>query len=225
MKCSKIKWVVAATAVMILPLSVFGQKPGPNVMDPELFMTPDPAYTRIGKRLAVRYRPELDSMAARINREIKPERFEILKVTQTPMAGIGFWTNPSVLAPDVRYLAVAARVNIKLTYFPDNVWGRVGDALDAFGKDLLYIMGSCLSGIEDNSVRGVVLVLIFSRAELNDPEYFNQAEALMIYVPRATLNVFNSHRLSVAKLFDQSELYLFQGPEQIQFMLSELLHG
>ena len=225
MKWNKIEWIVAVAAVIMFPLAVLGQKTGQNAQNPELYLTPDSAYSRTGKNLAARFHSELLSMASKVNQEFKPDRFELLDINQVKSGGIGFWINPNMLVPDARYLAVAARVNIRLPYFPDSEWGRVGDGLDAFGKDLMQISGFYLDEIQDTSVRGVVIVLIYSKAELNDPAYWDQAEAIAIYIPRNTLNVFNAHRLTVSKLFDQSDIYVFKGPEQLQFLFSEFLHG
>jgi hypothetical protein len=225
MKWNKIKRMVEAAAIMIFPLLVFGQETRQNGLNPELYLTPDSTYSRSGKSLATLFHPELVSLASKINQEIKSDRFELVNSNQSRTGGVGFWSNPNMLVPDAKYLGVAARVNIRLPYFPDSEWGRVGDGLDAFGKDLLKIAGASLEAIPDTSVKGVALVMIYSKADLNDPAYFDQAEAIVIYVPRSTVNVFNAHRLTVAKMFDQSDIYVFKGPQEIQFMFSEFLHG
>jgi hypothetical protein len=221
----KMRMAVAATAVIMFPLMALGQKNRESLSNPELFLTPDKVYSRIGKNLSQRYEPELLSLASKVNQSFKPDRFELLDVLQTRSGGIGFWINPNMLVPDARYLAIAARINIRLPYFPDSEWGRVGDGLDAFGKDLIKLAGESLAEIQDPSVKGAVIVMIYSKAELNDPAYWDQAEAIVLFVPRNTLDTFNAHRLSVAKMFDQSDMYVFKGPQEIQFMLNEFLHG
>jgi hypothetical protein len=129
------------------------------------------------------------------------------------------------LTPSIRFLGVTARVNILLTYFPDTDGGRLADAMDAFGKDLLVILGSTLSSMQDLSVRGAVLILIYSKAKLSDPNYYDQAEAVAIFIPRETLQQFNSFRIRFDTLFSQSEIFSFKGRSEIQTMFNEFMKG
>jgi len=212
--------------MLIFPMLVLAENPpAKDNFDPSLCLTPLSSYTRIGKSLAVLYQPELLAMLEQIHREIKSDRFEIMDLNHSPVGGAGFWIHPRVLAPSTRFLGIAARINIQLPYFPDSGPGRLTDALDAFGKDLFKILGDALLKMPDNSIKGVIVVLIYSKAELTDPKYFEQAEAGVVYISRESLRKFNSFQLTYQKLFDQSEFYFFHGQDQIQVLLNDFLRG
>jgi len=198
---------------------------GQEFINRAFYLTPQDNYSRIGKSLAIRYQRELFDLANRVQEELQSERFELLDLNQSPMAGVGFWINPSIFVPETRFIGICARMNIKLNYFPDNEWGRLSSALDAFGKDLIKILGEELENIPDPSVKGVVLILIYSKAGLKNPNYFNQAEAVAIYIPRESLKKFNSFAITYNTLFSQSEYYYFRGLYQIQILLNEFLRG
>jgi len=218
----KLGWAII---ILTLPHALLSQKSDQNEFCPEAFITPLPNYSSLGKALAMRYEPELILMALRAKQELKTDRIELLDWCQSPSASIGFRTDPYLLAADARFLSLSARVNIKLHYFPDNDWGRMGDAIDAFGKDLLKVLGRSLDSIPENSVRGVALVLIYSKQELNDPGYYDYAEALVIFIPRDTLKKFNSCKLTLNRLLEDSDIYAFKGSNQIQLMLTDFLRG
>jgi len=210
---------------LIFPILPFPMGPKEEGFNPNLYLTPTLKYSVIGKGLSLMYEPQLVSMVNRINQELKSERFELIDVNRSPMASIGFFANPSSLTPSVRFLGVTARVNIKLSYFPDNDWGRMADAMDAFGKDLLTIIGDTLGGMQEIGVRGAVLVLLYSKLTLNDPNYYEQAEAVVIFIPRETLNEFNAFRLKFNQLYEQSEIFAFKGKDQIKVLFEEFLQG
>jgi len=217
---NKIAVKMVMTALILIPLAALAEKPGP-----EIYLTPLDQYSRMGRGLALRHEQELCSMALRIGEEIRSERFEVLDLSRSPLGGIGFWSNPSVLVPEPRYLAAMARVNVRLVYFPDNNWGRVGDALDAFGKDLLRILGETVEEINDNQVRGAVMVLVYSKEELGSPDYWSRAEAAVFFIPRPALKKFNSNRMTFQELFDLSDIYVFKGPEEIDILFNQFLKG
>ena len=198
------------------------KKKTPNL---KIYLTPALKYSMLGKSLAVMYEPQLVSMALRIEEELKSPRFELLDTTTSPMASIGFFQNPASVSPTVRFLGIIARVNIKLTCFPDTEAGRLSSAMDVFGKDLLRILGDTLTNIQDLSIRGAVLILIYSKAELTDPSYYQQAEAIVMFIPREVLSEFNAFRMRFNQLFAQSEIFSFKGEHQIQVLLNEFLRG
>jgi len=221
------KWekaVIIALALAVFSSLGWSEDRDKNI-DPAVYLSPPASYSRIGKSLVIRYEGALKELALKINEQIPSERFELFTSDQAPMGGVGFWINPGLFIPEARFLGVCARVNIKLTYFPDTQWGRLNDALDAFGKDLLRIMGEELKMIPDGAVKGVVLVLIYSKAELSDPHYYEQAEATVIFIPREVLEKFNNFQLTYAKLFDRSVMYYFQGARQIEVLLNEFIRG
>jgi hypothetical protein len=220
MKWKRIAVSLTGLALILGPIVLAAERPRP-----ELYLTPLEQYSRIGRALAIRFEPQLAAMPMRIVQEIRSDRFELIDVNRSPMGGAGFWINPGVLVPEYRYLGVAARVNVKLVYFPDNNWGRVGDALDAFGKDMLRIAGDSLGEINDNSVRGVVMVIIYSKLELDDPQYWDQAEAAVFFIPRAPLARFNANRMTFQELFDQSDIYIFRGADEINILFTQFLNG
>jgi len=223
------KWNQAVIAIMlplVFPSLVFAQESlNQTTLHPNLYMTPLSSYSRYGKSLAITRQPELMYMLDRIQREIQSSRFEILDLNQAPKAGLGFWSNPNVLAPEVRFLGLAVKVNIRLTYFPDSDQGRLADALDAFGKDLIKIMGDTLELIPEPSVKGIVLVLIYSKSELKDPAFYDKAEAYVIYISRTDLKKFNSFQITLHKLFENVDCYYFNGKDQINVLLNYFLRG
>ncbi len=221
----RLKLVFLIAFVLIFTSDSLGRKKEkPKKFNPNLYLTPALRYSLVGKGLALRYEPQLVSMAVQINDELACDRFELVNTSLSPMASIGFFASPT-LGASIRFLGVIARVNIKLTYFPDTDAGRLGSALDAFGKDLLRILGNTLSNIPDPSVRGAVLILIYSKAQLSDPNYFQQAEAVVIFISREVLAEFNAFRIRFNQLFNMSEIYSFKGEHQIQIMLNEFLQG
>jgi len=207
-----------------LPLFALAQSKE-KLPDPGAYLVPLDNYSKAGKALAARYQPELISMAVRTNRELKSGRFQLLDANHSPSAGVGFYLDPRTNSDESRYLGMVARVNVKLTYWPDNDWGRLGDALDAFGKDLLKVLGSGLDNVHDRSIEGAMLVLIYSKADLDDPDYYNQAEAMVIFIPRDVLKNFNSYRLTFNQMFFKSDVYYFQSAEQIQVLTDVFLRG
>ena len=198
---------------------------GQELFDSGWYLTPQNNYSRMGRSLGICYQRELIDLANRVQQELQSQRFELLNINQSPMAGVGFWINPSIFVPETRFIGICARVNIRLDYFPDNEWGRLSSALDAFGKDLIKILGQELENIPEPSVKGAVLILIYSKAKLKDPNYYNQAEAVAIYIPRDTLKKFNSFVITYNTLFSQSEYYYFRGLYQIQILLNHFLRG
>jgi len=223
----KKSWKVLRICALLLVLPFIGNSgsPGSVSFNPNLYITPALKYSVLGKGLALMYEPQLVSMATRINQEMKSDRFELIDLNTSPMGSIGLFSSPSSLTPSIRFLGVTARVNILLTYFPDTDGGRLADAMDAFGKDLLVILGSTLSSMQDLSVRGAVLILIYSKAKLSDPNYYDQAEAVAIFIPRETLQQFNSFRIRFDTLFSQSEIFSFKGRSEIQTMFNEFMKG
>jgi len=216
---------VIGTIIIMYPLLTLAGQAMDQMFNPTLYITPTLKYSVIGKGLALMYEPQMISMVTRINQEIKSDRFEMIDTSRSPMASIGFFSSPTSLTPTARFLGVTARVNISLTYFPDNDAGRLGDAMDAFGKDLLNILGGTLGAMQDLGVRGAVLILIYSKAQLNDPDYFNQAEAIVMFIPRDALQQFNSFKIRFDKLFEQCEFFSFKGQDQIQILFNEFLSG
>jgi hypothetical protein len=196
---------------------------GPDNFNPNLYVTPTLKYSIVGKGLALMYEPQLQSMAARINKDMKNPRFELIDVNRSTMGSIGFFASPSSATPTARYLGVTARVKINLTYFPDTEAGRLSDAMDAFGKDLLGILGQTLSGMQ--GVNGVVVIIIYGKLDLKDPMYWSDAEAMAIFIPTAPLQEFNGLRLRFSQLYDQSEMFMFRGEDQIQNLLKNFIKG
>jgi len=219
------KSVVGMIALILAQTVLAREQEIQNGFNPELYLMPFSSYTRFGRSLAQMYQPELVSMVLAIKNEIKSGRFELMDLNHSPKGGAGFWTNPAVFSPHLRYLGVIARVNIRLPYFPDSTPGRMTDALDAFGKDLFRIMGNTLDKIPDSSIKGIVLIIIYSKAELNDPKFYEQAEALVVFISRDDLKKYNSFRISLQKLFDRSDYYYFYGQEQINILLNEFIRG
>jgi len=218
-------WKKVLSMAVIGALLWLSPKISAQEIDPYFYLTPLKNYSRIGKSLAIRYEAQLWELANNILSQIPSERFKLFDQQESPMAGVGFWLNPEIFVPEARFLGVCARVNIKLNYFPDNQWGRFLDAMDAFGKDLLRLQGEALNNILDHSVKGAVLVLIYSKAELNDPRYYEQAEAMVLFIPREVLKKFNRFQIRYSQLFEQSTIYYFQGPHQIQVLLNEFIRG
>jgi hypothetical protein len=222
----RLKIAALAAIVVVAPFISFGGNPGSDSsFNPNLFVTPALKYSVIGKGLGLMFQPQLYSMAMRIHQEMKSNRFELMDINHSPMASIGLFADPSETSPTVRYLGVTARVNIKLNVFPDTDSGRLSSAMDAFGKDLLVILGDTLTNVQDVGIRGVVLVLIYSKLDLSDPNYYNDAEAVAIFIPRDTLKEFNAFRIRFNQLFDMSEMFMFKGNDQIQTLLNEFLQG
>ena len=210
---------------LMVPLVAFAASSGAGSFNPSQYLTPALKYSVIGKGLSLIYEPQLVSMATRVNQEMKSNRFELIDTNRSPMASIGFFSTPSEVSPTVRFLGATARVNITLTYFPDDESGRLGDAMDAFGKDLLKILGDTLASVQDIGVRGAVLILIYSKDDLSNPNYFKDAEAVVIFIPKDTLLQFNGFRMRFDKLFEQSEVFSFKGADQIQNLFTEFLAG
>jgi len=225
LRIARLKRLVVLAIIIVVPFISFGGRTGDSSFNPSLFVTPALKYSLIGKGLGLAYEPQLYSMATRIHQEMKSNRFELLDVNRSPMASIGFFANPSETTPTIRFLGVTARVNIKLNYFPDTDGGRLSDAMDAFGKDLLVILGDTLATVQDIGVRGAVLILIYSKADLSDPNYYNDAEAVAVFIPKDTLQQFNSYKIRFNQLFDMSEMFVFKGSDQIQTLFSEFMQG
>jgi len=210
----------------IFPIIAWAENPqNDDNFNPYLYLAPGSNYSRMGKSLAQRYEPEMISMIGRIHREIKSDRFEMMDLNQSPAGGVGFWINPEILARDSRFLGVIAKVNIKLPYFPDSDAGRICDALDAFGKDLFIIIEETLDQIPDNSVKGAVVILIYSKSRLEDPNFMDQAEISVMFISREDLKKYNHHQLSLQKLFDRVDFYYFHTQDQIRFFFKYFLHG
>ena len=145
---------VIGTILIMYPLLTLAGQALNQAFNPSLFLTPTLNYSVVGKGLALMYSPQMVSMATRINQEIKSDRFEMIDTSHSPMASIGFFSSPTSLTPTARFLGVTAAVNVSLTYFPDTDSGRLGDAMDAFGKDLLTILGGTLGTVQDIGIRG-----------------------------------------------------------------------
>jgi len=224
MNSKKIAIKFMVITALVLPI---GSLPGktPLSFDAVNYLTPDCQYSNPGKCLANKYMSQLVAMGSNIKSEIATPRFEFIDVNRSKVGGIGFWVNPNSGDPDIRYLGVAARVNIKCNNFPDNDWGRMGDALDAFGKDLFKIMGTTLNAMPDANIRGIAVVMIYSKAEMGDPAYYDQAESFVIFIPRESLQKFNSFSLSMNQLFEQSDTYSFRSKDQIQMVFTDFLRG
>jgi len=216
--------VITVALVIFFPYIPSAGGPNDN-FNPNLYITPTLKYSIVGKGLALMYEPQLLSMAARINKDMKSNRFELIDVNRSPMGSIGFFASPSSSNPTARYLGVTARVNIKLTYFSDSDAGRLSDAMDAFGKDLLGILGQTLSGMQEIGVNGVVLIIIYGKLDLKDPNYWTDAEAMAIFIPKGPLQEFNGLRLRFSQLYDQSEMFMFKGDDQIQNMFKDFMKG
>ena len=221
----RLKRLLLLVIILVAPFISFGGKPGSSSFNPSLFVTPALKYSLIGKGLSLAYEPQPYSMATRIHQELSSSRFELLDVNRSPMASVGFFANPSETTPTVRFLGVTARVNIKLNYFPDTDGGRLSDAMDAFGKDLLVILGDTLGTVQDIGVRGAVLILIYSKAELSDPNYYNEAEAVAVFIPKDALQQFNAYKIRFNQLFEMSEMFVFKGNEQIETLFNEFMQG
>jgi hypothetical protein len=218
----RVRIVITISLVVFFPYIPSAGGPNDN-FNPNLYITPTLKYSIIGKGLALMYEPQLLSMAARINKDMRSPRFELIDVNRSPMGSIGFFASPSSATPTARYLGVTARVNIKLTYFSDTDAGRLSDAMDAFGKDLLGILGQTMGGMQ--GVNGVVLILVYSKLDLKDPNYWTDADAMAIFIPAGPLQEFNGLRLRFSQLYDQSEMFMFKGDDQINNLFKDFMKG
>ncbi len=216
----------AILVVMALATATQAQsEPAKGSQNPSLYLTPAYLYSGTGKDLAQKYQPELAAMVGRIQHELKSERFEIMDLSHTPLGGVGLWSNPQMPDPEARYLGVVAKINIRLPYFPDTEPGRMTDALDTFGLDLFRIMDQTLEQIPDPSVKGVAVVLVYSKSDLDDPKFYDQAETATVFISRERLREFNTYQMTLQKLFDQSIGYYFSGQEARQIIFNYLLRA
>jgi len=221
----QINKLIMLFALMFFPLALTAQSSKRAHFDPALYVTPLEKYSEIGRGLGARYKSQLNSMAGLIIAQMKSDRFELFDSKASLMGGVGFFGNVSHPESPVRFLGVAARVKINLTYFPDTDAGRFSDAMDAFGKDLLKIQWDNINRGPGEEVEGALLVMVYSRRGLDDPEYYADAQAVALFAPGETLREFFHYRIRMDQFMQASRVYAFSGDEQIKMLLTEFMRG
>lgn len=145
------------------------------------------------------------------------DSFRLLTTAETSVGGVGFWLNPARFGEPDRYLGLFAKVILPTnTPFRNDQPGRVAAVMDRYGKPALEIMAKELSSIPDPGIKGVALIFVFNREPLTSPDFFSTAEAMVLFIPKADLLTFTQYRMTLQALFNRSDLFLFEGEDQIQ---------
>jgi len=180
-------------------------------------ITPVGLYSNVRmKTLATLYRLNQERVV-KAAEQFSPENFRLLNTTDSSVGGIGFWMNPAQFGNPDRYLGLFARVILPSdTPFRNDQSGRVAAVMDRYGKPALEALAKELSLIPDPAVKGGALIFIFSKEPLASPSFDNTAEALVLYIPKDDIIVFSQFRMTLQALFNKSDLFMFEGADQMQ---------
>jgi hypothetical protein len=183
---------------------------------PEL-ITPVALYTSGHiKSLAALYRANQEHVAG-LNERFPGGTFRLLDTVDSSVGGVGFWMNPAQFGNPDRYLGLFARVVLPTeTPFRNDQPGRVAAIMDRYGKPSLEVLSKELESISDPAVKGGALIFIFSKEPLSSPTFDSNAEALVLYMPKADISMFAQYRMTLQALFNKSDMFMFQGTDQIQ---------
>ena len=183
---------------------------------PEL-ITPVALYTSVHiKSLAALYRLNQEHVA-KLNEQYPSGTFQLLDTNGSSVGGVGFWMNPAQFGNPDRYLGLFARVVLPSdTPFRNDQAGRVAAIMDRYGKAALAVLSKELETIPDPAVKGGALIFIFSKEPLDSPTFDANAEALVLYMPKPDISMFAQYRMTLQALFNHSDMFTFQGADQIQ---------
>ncbi len=180
-------------------------------------ITPVALYTSVPiKSLAALYRLNQEHVA-KLNASFPAGTFRLLDTNESSVGGVGFWMNPGQFGNPDRYLGLFARVVLPSdTPFRNDQPGRVTAIMDRYGKPALEVLSKELDSIPDPAVKGGALIFIFSKEPLTSPTFDSNAEALVLYMPKPEIGMFAQFRMTLQALFNKSDMFMFQGADQIQ---------
>ncbi|OGP60007.1 MAG: hypothetical protein A2V67_00895 [Deltaproteobacteria bacterium RBG_13_61_14] len=180
-------------------------------------ITPVSLYSNVRmKSVAALYRLNQEHVV-KAAEQFPPDSFRLLTTAESSVGGVGFWMNPAQFGNPDRYLGVFAKVVVPgNTPFRNDQPGRVAAVMDRYGKPALEALAKELSMIPDPGIKGGALIFVFSREPLSSPSFFDNAEAMVLYIPKPDLITFSQYRLTLQALFNQSDLFMFEGADQMQ---------
>lgn len=201
----------AQAAATFIYAQTYGAGGAPDVITPiGLYSNP-----RM-KTLAGLYRLNQEHLL-QATRKFPDSNFRLLSTSESAVGGVGFWMNPAQFGNPDRYLGLFARVSVPADHpFRPDQQGRVQAIMDRYGKEAIAALAHELGQIPDPAVKGGALIFIFAPGPVNNPGFNGNAEAMVLFVGKQNLATFAEYRMTLQALFNQSDLFLFQGADQIQ---------
>lgn len=178
------------------------------------------------KALAGKHAGNLQSFQRGIQGKFSGRPAKLLTTDESSIGGIGFFPNPLSYGEKPRYLGMFARVRLPASSpFPDTDTGRVLSMMDVYGKDCIYTMASELKKMNDPMIKGGALVVIYGKnGDVNSAAFDQNAEALVMYIPRDSVMRFANLEMTIQSLFQSSkQLPIFKGGAQIENLRTVIL--
>ncbi len=226
--------VVLLTCVLAIPFEAMLSPAYAYIFLPQLadpggvpqVVTPLSLYaTMNAKSIATARQSGLEKLENTFTRNFSTGQFKLYTTADIPVGGIGFWLNPSHYGQDDRYLGVCARMVIPESPFRDDVTGHIAAVMDIYGKPIMNELLKEMEHVNDPLVKGVALVFVYGKDQLTSPAFDTSAEAFVLYISKADLELFCGFRLTLQALFNKSEIFTFQGASEMQTLTTFFLQA
>jgi hypothetical protein len=214
-----------AVIITAIVLTIFVPASIPVRAQSGAVITPPASYSNPAwSSLATKYQANLGAVQSGLTSKFASRPYRLLSVGESNVGGIGLWASP-LDSPDKRYLAVFARGKLPASSpFPDTDSGRVLQIMDYFGKDTIYIIASQLKTMPEPQIAGAAVILIYGKADINDPAFDQNGEAIAIFIPRSSVMSFANLQMTIQSLFSSSAVMpVFKGGADINELKTSIL--
>jgi hypothetical protein len=208
--------LIAALAVVFVPVLISGQ-----------VITPHGSYSSPQwSDKAKKYHSNLDRIKKDLTGKYGKDELQLVELNESQSGGIGFWSNPGGTSPDARYLSVFVKTRIPppTNGRPFNQETRTGRLLtiwDAYGKHIMKLFADELDKMNDGSLKGGALVIVYSKKSPGASDFATGSEGFALFVPESVVKSYARHRMTNQSLFSQSQMFgILEGEEQVSALYS-----
>ncbi len=209
--CGRFIKLLFGLTVFLAPLFISGQ-----------VITPADSYSSPDWREKAR---KYEASLVRVQKDLagtySSNELQLADVKESQAGGIGFWPNPGGTSPDARYLCVFIKTMIppQTTGRPFNQQTRNGRLLavwDAYGKHIVGLFDKELEKIDDGSVKGGALVIIYSKKSPQAEDFCASCEGFALFMPSGVVKSYAAHRMTNQSLFQKSRMFgILEGRDQV----------
>ncbi len=203
--------LISALAVVFVPLLISGQ-----------VITPQGSYSSPEWRgKAEKHHSNLERIKKDLTGKYAKDELQLVELNESPSGGIGFWSNPGGTSPEARYLSVFVKTRIPpptngRPFNQETQTGRLLTIWDAYGKHIMKLFAKELDKMNDGSVKGGALVIVYSKKSPGASDFATGSEGFALFVPENVVQSYARHRMTNQSLFSQSQMFgILEGEEQV----------
>jgi len=189
------------------------------------YLTPVGDYsTPKGTTLAQKYGANLERALQEITKVYKPEALRPVTAKESVVGGAGFWKNPAKFGTDNRYMGVLFIVTKPAYIFGDDRNGHVASVLDKYGKSILETLTRELEAANDPTLDGVAICIIWGDSVSGEPSKIGQ-EGMALFLAKSDVILYKQFKLTIQNLVNRNDLFLFNGPKELENLTQFILEA